>query len=146
MSLNNSRFSNFLHLIYPSEHEIKGTTDTGKFASYIKMDSWERVMQNSTTIVMTLPFLLWTPHSTVAIFQQHWCMKFQFTMHIYFIIWFVPGKVIFWSKLSCWRKNYSSKAMFLLISSHQYNHYRVITTLRTVTIYPFLKYFSYAIS
>jgi hypothetical protein len=39
MSLNNSRFSDFLHLIYPSEHEVKGATDTGKSASYIKMDS-----------------------------------------------------------------------------------------------------------
>jgi len=57
MSLNNSRFSYFLHFIYPSEHEIKGTTDTKKSASYIKMDSWERLMQNSTTRVMTLPFL-----------------------------------------------------------------------------------------
>jgi hypothetical protein len=31
--------SDFLHLIYPSEHKIKGATDTGKSASYIKMDS-----------------------------------------------------------------------------------------------------------
>jgi hypothetical protein len=33
LSLNNSRFSNYLHLIYPNELEVKYTTDTQKSAS-----------------------------------------------------------------------------------------------------------------
>ena len=35
LSLNNSRFGDFLHLIYPSQLEIKDTTDTVKSASYL---------------------------------------------------------------------------------------------------------------
>ena len=35
LSLNNNRFSIHLHLIYPSELEIKDTTDTDKSVSYL---------------------------------------------------------------------------------------------------------------
>ena len=37
LSLNNNRFSDHLHLIYPSELEIKDTTDTDKSASYLDL-------------------------------------------------------------------------------------------------------------
>ena len=37
LSLNNSRFGDFLHLIYPSQLEIKDTTDTVKSASYLDL-------------------------------------------------------------------------------------------------------------
>ena len=37
LSLNNSRFCDYLHLIYPSELEIKDTTDTPKSASYLDL-------------------------------------------------------------------------------------------------------------
>ena len=37
LSLNNNRFSDHLHLIYPSELEIKDTTDTNKSASYLDL-------------------------------------------------------------------------------------------------------------
>merc|ERR1711860_20912 len=37
LSPNNSRFCDYLHLIYPSELEIKDTTDTPKSASYLDL-------------------------------------------------------------------------------------------------------------
>ena len=37
LSLNSSRFWDFLHLIYPSQLEIKDTTDTVKSASYLDL-------------------------------------------------------------------------------------------------------------
>jgi hypothetical protein len=35
LSLNNSRFGDYLHRIYPNELEVKDTTDTQKSASYL---------------------------------------------------------------------------------------------------------------
>ena len=35
LSLNNSRFGDFVDRIYPIEHEIKATTDTDRSASYL---------------------------------------------------------------------------------------------------------------
>ena len=37
LSLNNNRFSDHLHLLYPSELEIKDTIDTDKFSSYLDL-------------------------------------------------------------------------------------------------------------
>jgi len=35
LSLNNSQFSDYLHLIYPNEIELRNTTDTHKSALYL---------------------------------------------------------------------------------------------------------------
>jgi hypothetical protein len=37
LSLNNSRFGEFVYRIYPIEIEIKDTTDTDRFASYLDL-------------------------------------------------------------------------------------------------------------
>ena len=37
LSLNNSRFINYIHLVYPNELEIKDTTDTFMSASYLDL-------------------------------------------------------------------------------------------------------------
>jgi hypothetical protein len=37
LSLNNSWFGDYLQLIYPNEPEVKNTTDTQKFASYLDL-------------------------------------------------------------------------------------------------------------
>jgi hypothetical protein len=37
MSLNNSRFGDYLHRIYPNQLEVKDTTDTQKYASYLDL-------------------------------------------------------------------------------------------------------------
>ena len=45
LSLSNSKFEDFLHLIYPSELEIKNTTDSKTSASYL--DLYLNIEQNS---------------------------------------------------------------------------------------------------
>jgi len=35
LSLNNTRFGDYLHRIYSNELEVKDTTDTQKYASYL---------------------------------------------------------------------------------------------------------------
>jgi hypothetical protein len=37
LSINNSRFAEFLPLIYPPELEVKETTDTASFASFLDL-------------------------------------------------------------------------------------------------------------
>ena len=37
LSLNNSRFGDYLHRIYPNELEVKDTSDTQKYASYLDL-------------------------------------------------------------------------------------------------------------
>ena len=60
LSLNNSRFGDYLHLIYPNELEVKDTTDTLKSDSYfdlhIDIDAQEDEKQISTTNVITSLF------------------------------------------------------------------------------------------
>jgi hypothetical protein len=65
LSLNNSRFADYLPRIYPNEHEVKDTTDAQRSASYLAIDNRGRLKKkNSTTNVMTS--LL-----SVAIFQSY---------------------------------------------------------------------------
>ena len=43
LSLNKSRFVDYLHLINPNELEVKNTTDNQKSASYLEIDNGERL-------------------------------------------------------------------------------------------------------
>ena len=56
LSLNNSQFGNYLHLLYPNELEVKDTTDTLKSVSYIdlhlEIDNEEKLKTHFTTNVM----------------------------------------------------------------------------------------------
>jgi len=60
MALNNSRFGDYLHHIYPHEFEVKDTTDTQKSSSYLdlyfEIDNGGRLNQNSTTHMRTSHF------------------------------------------------------------------------------------------
>jgi hypothetical protein len=47
LSLNNSRFADYLHRIYPNEHEVKDTTDAQRSASYLAIDNRGR-LKNKT--------------------------------------------------------------------------------------------------
>ena len=38
LSLNNYRFGNYLHNIYPNEFEVKDTTDVQQYASYLDLE------------------------------------------------------------------------------------------------------------
>jgi hypothetical protein len=54
--VHNSRFSEYLHLIYPNELEVKVTTDTQKSASYLEIDNGGILKKNSMTNAMTSLF------------------------------------------------------------------------------------------
>ena len=47
LSLNNSRFADYLPRIYPNEHEVKDTTDAQRSASYLAIDNRGR-LKNKT--------------------------------------------------------------------------------------------------
>ena len=72
LSLNNSRFGDFVDRRYPIELEIKITTDTDMSASYLdlylEIDSEGRLR---TTKELISIFPLWIFHLYVATFQQH---------------------------------------------------------------------------
>ena len=79
LSLNNSRYGDFVDRIYPIELEIKDTTDTDMSASYLDLhlaiDSEGRLRRNFTTKEMISIFPLWTFHLYVATFKQHLHME-----------------------------------------------------------------------
>ena len=76
LSLNNSRFGDFVDCIYPIELEIKDTTDAYRSASYLDLhltiDS-EGLLRTKEMISI---FPLWTFHCCVAIFQQQLHMDY----------------------------------------------------------------------
>jgi len=80
LSLNNSRFGDFVDRIYPIELEIKDTTDTDMSASYldlhIKIESDRRLRTKLYDKEMISIFPLWTFHLYVAIFQQPLHMEY----------------------------------------------------------------------
>ena len=77
LSLNNYRFADYRHRIYPNEHGVKDTTDTQRSASYLAIENRGRLKKNSTTNVMTS--LL-----SVVIFQHH--QRMEFTFHNSYVI------------------------------------------------------------
>ena len=53
LSINNSRFAEFLPLIYPPELEVKETTDTASSASFLDLyNSVLKFMINGTTSIL----------------------------------------------------------------------------------------------
>ena len=53
LSINNSRFAEFLPLIYPSELEVKETTHTASFASF-----WAYISNLTTVVNSILNFMI----------------------------------------------------------------------------------------
>jgi hypothetical protein len=47
LSLNNSRFADYLPRIYPNEHEVKDTTDAQRSASYLAIDNRGRLKKKT---------------------------------------------------------------------------------------------------
>jgi len=82
LSLNNSRFCDFVDRIYPIELEIKDTTDTDRSASYLdlhlEIDSEGRLRTKFTTKEMISIFPLWTFHLYVEHSRQHLHMEYIF--------------------------------------------------------------------
>jgi hypothetical protein len=80
LSLNNSRFGDFVYRIYPIELEIKDTTDTDRFASYLdlylEIDSEGRLRTILYDKRDNFNFPIVNFHLYVAIFQQHLHMEY----------------------------------------------------------------------
>ena len=80
ISLINSRLGDFVYRIYPIELEIKDTTDTHMYTSYLnlhlKIDSEDRLR---TKLYDKRDYLNFpTFHLYVATFQQHLHMEYTF--------------------------------------------------------------------
>ena len=81
LSLNNSRFGDFVDRIYPIELEIKDTTDTDRSASYldlhIEIDSEERLRTKFYDKRDDFNFpIVNFPFKCVATFHQHLHMEY----------------------------------------------------------------------
>ena len=80
LSLNNSRFGDFVDHIYPIELVIKDTTDPDMSTSYLdlhlQIDSDGRLRTHFTTKEMISIFPIWTFHVYLATFQHHLHMEY----------------------------------------------------------------------
>ena len=84
----------------------------------------EKIKQMSTTNVITSIFQLLTSLSSVAIIKQHERMEFTFHNNSYAMLVRVASSY-FWTELSCWYKNRSNKATFLIDWSHSHRIIRL---------------------
>ena len=82
LSLNNSRFVDFVDRIYPIELEMKGTTDTARSYScldlHLGIDNEGRLRTKlyDKRDYFNSIFSLWTSHLYVATFHQHLHMEY----------------------------------------------------------------------
>ena len=78
LSLNNSRFGDFVYRIYPIDLEINDTTDTDMYASFLdlnlEIDSEGRIRTELYDKIDCLNFPIF--HLYVATFQQHLYMEY----------------------------------------------------------------------
>ena len=112
LSLNNSRFGDYLHRIFPNELE-KHVTDTQKSASYLD----HHIEINNGGILKTklynkrddFTFSL----ANFPFISGNIPASPEYGVYSYVILELMPSTVIFWTVLSCWQ-NFSSKATLLL--------------------------------
>ena len=135
MLLSNSRFGDYLHLIWSWS---KGYYCHSKvfflpWHSYSNRQ-WRNIEKTRyvcTFSIVNFRFIRSNiPTTTYG----------DYILHICVILRFVPSTVIFWvfwTELSCSRKSYWNKVTLLLGWSH---HYTNSTSCLTVTKYPFLKW------
>ena len=85
LSLNNSKFGDYVNRIYLQELEIKDIPDTDRFVLYLDLhvdiDS-EGWLKNFATKEMISIFPLWTFYFDIATFQQHLYMEYIY------LIWY----------------------------------------------------------
>jgi hypothetical protein len=98
LSLNNSRFGDYLHRIYPNEIEVKNTTYTQKSTSYLdihlEINNGGRLKTKLYDNAMTSLFQQLTSSSSVAIFQHPHHLELPFH-NSYVIVDIVSSTVIF---------------------------------------------------
>ena len=80
LSLNNSRFGDFVDRIYPVEFEIKDIIDTDRSASYLdlhlEIDSERRARTTKESITDSSSTCIWSIHLSVdTIFQSLWFLS-----------------------------------------------------------------------
>ena len=70
LSLNNKKFTDYIHRIYPPELEIKDTTDSSTSAAYLDLflqgNQQGHLLTKSILSVMVSIFLSWISHSWVV--------------------------------------------------------------------------------
>ena len=117
LSLNISRFEDYLHCISPNELELKETTDNQKVVSYLdlhlEIDNGRLKPKLYCKRDVFTFLILKTSHSPVSIFQQHLYVEFTFR-YLCVVIRFVTTTVIFYIEFRCWRKSYSNNATYIL--------------------------------
>jgi hypothetical protein len=124
LTLNNSRFCDYLHRIFPNELEIKETTDTQKYASYrdlhLDIDSGGRYK--------------------TKLYDKRDDFTFP-SVNFPFIISNIPASPAYGVYISqLIRKSYSNKATLLLGRSHCCKNSMVVITIwLSVAKYPYLK-------
>jgi hypothetical protein len=136
LSLNNSRFGDYLHRIYPNELQVKDTTDTQKSASYLdlplEIDNAGRLKikledkrDDFTFPIVNFPFI----SSNIPASLVH---------GVYI------SQLIRYSGACAQYSDFLDRAQLLtqtrLCCSHRYKNSTVVTTIwLTVTKYPYLK-------
>ena len=129
LSLNNSRFGDYLHRIYPKKLEVKDTIYTQMYASYLdlhfEIDNEERLKTKIydkrdyfTFPIVNFPFISSNIPASPAYFHNS-----------FVIIGLAHSTEIFRTELSSWRKTCSQKATLLLGGSHRYKICTAVITL-----------------
>ena len=137
LSLNNSRFGDDLHLIYPSELEVQCLNVC--FLSWLSY--WNRQRRrlktklcdkrDDFTFPISQPLFHQQQYSTIT---SVWSLHFTTYM-------FVSGIVNFWREFSCRGISFSNKVMLLQCWNYRYKNATVIITMwLTVTKYQHLKW------
>ena len=100
--------------IYASYHDL-----------YIEIDNGGRLKQNSTTNVMASLFQWSTSHSSVAIFQQHWCKELHFTNQTLFYVFgsVQSSAVVIKARLHCSYRLKSSLQIIYEISICSFTYF-----------------------
>ena len=114
LSINNSRFAEFLPLIYPPELEVKETTDTASSASLLDL-----YLELTTVVKAVLKFMINGTTSILRSYIFQICAAiYQFLLHIVFTSrnWFVmqgPVAIILisWNVIFIWETGYWTRAI-----------------------------------
>ena len=105
-SLNNCRFGDYLHFMFPMS---------------LVPSSLVLILTFASKAIVEFPFT----NSNIQLYQH---MQFIFQIPVYLVLGTVSGAVMFWTERSCWRKGYSNKATLLLCWSHRYRISTVVIT------------------
>ena len=145
LSLNNSRFADYVNVIYPNELEIKDTTDSPKSACYLdlhleidsrgelttklfdKRDSFNFHIVNFSLFWVAISHQL--PHMACTFRSSYVILE-----HVIYIKTFLTGH-------ACWLTNYSIKDLSTPVWSCHYRNFMVVTMSWLIGMEsPFLKW------